>query len=79
MRDKWQACDKVDGIEFYLGTYRTPEEAPWWRTPGSWRTFPGTPGRNTTCGKADNVPVPDHAQGELFYIFDHAGAATDGV
>lgn len=37
--------------------------------------LPGYTGRDVTCGKADDVPVPDHLQRALFYIFDDAGVA----
>jgi hypothetical protein len=75
MRDKWQARGKHGGTEFYLGTYRTPEEAA--AVAHAWRlaNLPGYTGRDITRGKADDVVVPDHPQGALFYIFADAGAA----
>jgi hypothetical protein len=57
MRDKWQARGKLGGTEFYLGTYRTPEEAA--AVVHAWRTFPVTPaGTSRTRSKADHVSCP---------------------
>jgi hypothetical protein len=58
MRDKWQARGKLGGTEFYLGTYRTPEEAA--AVVHAWRlaNLPGYTGQDITRGKADDVPCP---------------------